>query len=157
MSNSMSNMQIRANTSLDATNMQNNMHNMHNMQSWFQYAEYALPTSLMYDRRPAQASFWLGVRASDSESVTLRARYPGLRRTTVTEYAGTQAQKASVLLVPGCHCSLALAVCVVEFFLDETVLFAESYIFRVHSVECQKVLSDRGVVSSLIPQPLALD
>ncbi len=49
-SNNMSIMQFRANTLLDATNMQNvhnNMHNMHNMQSWFQYAEYALLTLLM--------------------------------------------------------------------------------------------------------------
>jgi hypothetical protein len=50
LSNYMSNMQFRANSLLDVTNMQNmqnNMHNMHNMQSWFQYVEYALLTLLM--------------------------------------------------------------------------------------------------------------
>jgi hypothetical protein len=47
MSNNMSNMQFRANTLLDATNMQNMHNNMHNMESWFQYVEYAFPTLLM--------------------------------------------------------------------------------------------------------------
>jgi hypothetical protein len=74
MSENMSNMQFRANTLLDVTNMQSmqnntSMHNMHVMQSLFQYVEYELSSLLMYRVRTSTYRYVLNTLFPACQSV----------------------------------------------------------------------------------------